>query len=55
MIAISYTKRFSPEVTPIIVITGAAVCGAGWYLTRLARQQDVIWDKKVGRGSPDCD
>ena len=35
------------EVYPIVVITGLAVCGASWYLTRLARSPDVIWDKKV--------
>ncbi|EDP42068.1 hypothetical protein MGL_3749 [Malassezia globosa CBS 7966] len=34
------------EVYPIVAITGLAVCGASWYLTRLARSPDVIWDKK---------
>ena len=35
------------EVYPIVAFTGLAVCGASWYLTRLARSPDVIWDKKV--------
>lgn len=35
------------EVYPIIAITGLAVGGATWFLTRLARGPEVIWDKKV--------
>ncbi|KDN35676.1 hypothetical protein K437DRAFT_276956 [Tilletiaria anomala UBC 951] len=37
---------YSPEVVPIYVITAAAAGGATWYLTRLARGPDVIWDRK---------
>lgn len=35
------------EVYPIIALTGLAVGGATWYISRLARSPDVIWDKKV--------
>ncbi|KAF0403435.1 hypothetical protein F8M41_009244 [Gigaspora margarita] len=34
------------EILPIYAVTGVAVVGASWYLTRLARGPDVIWDKK---------
>ncbi|CAB4405157.1 hypothetical protein RhiirA5_350248 [Rhizophagus irregularis] len=34
------------EVLPIYAVTGVAVVGAGWYLTRLARGPEVVWDKK---------
>ncbi|SNX84526.1 related to NADH-ubiquinone oxidoreductase MLRQ subunit [Melanopsichium pennsylvanicum] len=37
---------YAPEVLPIYVITGLAAGGATWYLTRLARGPDVIWDRK---------
>ncbi|KAN0061719.1 hypothetical protein ACQY0O_005711 [Thecaphora frezii] len=37
---------YSPEVIPIWVIIGAATGGATWYLARLARGPDVIWDRK---------
>lgn len=39
--------RYSVEVVPIYVITGLAVGGASWYLSRLARGPDVVWDHKV--------
>ncbi|WFD15946.1 hypothetical protein MARU1_001975 [Malassezia arunalokei] len=34
------------EVYPIVAVSVLAVGGATWYLTRLARSPDVIWDKK---------
>ncbi|CAG8570758.1 3956_t:CDS:2 [Paraglomus occultum] len=37
---------YRPEIVPIYVVTGIAVAGAGWYLTRLARGPDVTWDRK---------
>ncbi|PWZ02400.1 hypothetical protein BCV70DRAFT_198685 [Testicularia cyperi] len=40
------TNRYAPEVLPIYVITGIAAGGATWYLSRLARGPDVIWDRK---------
>ena len=40
--------RYSVEVLPIYVITAAAVGGASWYISRLARGPDVVWDHKVG-------
>lgn len=39
--------RYSVEVLPIYVITAAAIGGASWYITRLARGPDVVWDHKV--------
>ncbi|BGP12356.1 hypothetical protein JCM10213_002040 [Rhodosporidiobolus nylandii] len=30
---------------PIFVVVGAACFGAGWYLVRLARGPDIIWDR----------
>ncbi|KAI3628571.1 hypothetical protein GLX27_002365 [Malassezia furfur] len=44
---VSSWKKVAPvEVLPIIFLTGFALAGAGWYLTRLARGPEVIWDKK---------
>ncbi|KAG8928148.1 hypothetical protein FRC03_008654 [Tulasnella sp. 419] len=37
---------YAPEAIPIYAVVGVAVTGAGWYLTRLARGSDVIWDRK---------
>ncbi|EJU06482.1 hypothetical protein DACRYDRAFT_44631 [Dacryopinax primogenitus] len=37
---------FAVEAIPIYVVVLGAVSGAGWYLTRLARGPDVIWDRK---------
>ncbi|PWN53612.1 hypothetical protein IE53DRAFT_366189 [Violaceomyces palustris] len=37
---------YAPEVVPIYIITGLAAGGATWYLSRLARGPDVIWDRK---------
>ncbi|PKI84652.1 hypothetical protein MVES_001778 [Malassezia vespertilionis] len=43
----SLFKKVVPvEVYPIVFITAFAVVGASWYLTRLARAPEVIWDKK---------
>ncbi|GJN92167.1 hypothetical protein Rhopal_005197-T1 [Rhodotorula paludigena] len=41
---------YEPAAIPIWVVVGAACFGAGWYLTRLARHQDVIWDR---HGNPE--
>ena len=35
------------EVYPIVAITAFAVGGATWFLIRLGRHPEVIWDKKV--------
>ncbi|GAA97000.1 uncharacterized protein L969DRAFT_105566 [Mixia osmundae IAM 14324] len=40
---------YSPEVLPIFAVVGVAVGGCGWYLARLARGPDVVWDR---RGNP---
>ncbi|KAF8314705.1 hypothetical protein DL93DRAFT_2167124 [Clavulina sp. PMI_390] len=40
---------YAVEAIPIYAVVGIAVGGAGWYLTRLARGPDVIWDR---RGNP---
>ncbi|CAO1633566.1 unnamed protein product [Jaminaea pallidilutea] len=37
---------YSAEVLPIYAITAMAVGGASWYLFRLAKGPDVIWDRK---------
>jgi len=37
---------FAVEAIPIYVVIVGAVGGAGWYLTRLARGPDVIWDRR---------
>ncbi|KAG9011135.1 hypothetical protein FRB90_007455 [Tulasnella sp. 427] len=37
---------YAPEAIPIYAVIGIAVGGATWYLTRLARGPDVIWDRK---------
>ncbi|KAI8139969.1 hypothetical protein BJV82DRAFT_716096 [Fennellomyces sp. T-0311] len=39
-------KLMKPEVIPIIAISGCAYGIAGWYLTRLARRPDVVWDSR---------
>ncbi|WFD38555.1 uncharacterized protein MJAP1_001512 [Malassezia japonica] len=44
--AFNWKKVIPVEVYPIIAITGFAVGGAAWYITRLARAPEVIWDKK---------
>ncbi|KAI9499519.1 NADH-ubiquinone reductase complex 1 MLRQ subunit-domain-containing protein [Zychaea mexicana] len=36
---------YKPEIIPIYVTVGGAVGLAGWYLTRLARGPDVVWDR----------
>ncbi|KAL7753256.1 hypothetical protein RI367_001031 [Sorochytrium milnesiophthora] len=33
------------DVAPIIAVIGVAVGGAGWYITRLARHQEVVWTR----------
>ncbi|KAK9763877.1 hypothetical protein K7432_009097 [Basidiobolus ranarum] len=37
---------YSVEVLPIVGILGVAVGGAAWYVTRLARGSQVVWDRK---------
>ncbi|KAG8904810.1 hypothetical protein FRB99_001116 [Tulasnella sp. 403] len=37
---------YAPEAIPIYVVMGVAIGGATWYLTRLARSPDVVWDRK---------
>ncbi|ORZ09026.1 NADH-ubiquinone reductase complex 1 MLRQ subunit-domain-containing protein [Lobosporangium transversale] len=37
---------FVVEAIPIYAVLGAALGGAGWYVTRLARGPDVTWDRK---------
>ncbi|CAO3690788.1 hypothetical protein G6F70_000883 [Rhizopus microsporus] len=36
---------YKPEVAPIFVVVGGACSLAGWYLTRLARGPEVVWDR----------
>ncbi|KAG9300947.1 hypothetical protein G9A89_005005 [Geosiphon pyriformis] len=36
---------FRVEIIPIYCVTAVAVGGATWYLSRLARGPDVIWDR----------
>ncbi|GAA5855094.1 hypothetical protein JCM8547_002377 [Rhodosporidiobolus lusitaniae] len=36
---------YEPAALPIWAVVGTACFGAGWYLTRLARHSDVIWDR----------
>ncbi|KAJ9070084.1 hypothetical protein DSO57_1016981 [Entomophthora muscae] len=43
----SFMKTWvKPEVLPIVVIIGGALGGATWYVSRLARGVDVVWDRK---------
>ncbi|CAH1763703.1 8796_t:CDS:2 [Entrophospora sp. SA101] len=37
---------YRTEAVPLYAVTGLALVGAGWYLTRLARGPEVVWDKK---------
>nr|CAG8580525.1 5058_t:CDS:2 [Entrophospora candida] len=37
---------YRTEAVPLYGVTGLALVGAGWYLTRLARGPEVVWDKK---------
>ncbi|KAI9275585.1 NADH-ubiquinone reductase complex 1 MLRQ subunit-domain-containing protein [Phascolomyces articulosus] len=47
MSAASFFKIwYKPEIIPIYVTVGGAVGLAGWYMTRLARGPDVVWDRK---------
>ncbi|KAI8057897.1 NADH-ubiquinone reductase complex 1 MLRQ subunit [Syncephalis plumigaleata] len=34
------------EVAPIFGVLGVAVGGAAWYVTRLARGPEVVWDRR---------
>ncbi|EGG05666.1 uncharacterized protein MELLADRAFT_56354, partial [Melampsora larici-populina 98AG31] len=36
---------YDPAVIPIYVVMGTAVGGASWYLARLARGPDIVWDR----------
>lgn len=51
----AFRHWYSPEVIPIWIMIGGASLGAAWYLTRLARSPDVIWDKKVRAGHTPLD
>ncbi|KAK9900276.1 hypothetical protein P389DRAFT_165501 [Cystobasidium minutum MCA 4210] len=47
----SFKKNwYAPEAIPIIVVVGAAVGGCAWYLTRLARGPDIVWNR---HGNPE--
>ncbi|RHZ86394.1 hypothetical protein Glove_51g47 [Diversispora epigaea] len=37
---------FRYEIIPIYAVTAVAVTGGAWYLTRLARGPEVVWDQK---------
>lgn len=37
---------YEPAALPIVAVVGTACVGAAWYLTRLARGPDVIWDRR---------
>ncbi|KAL1930163.1 hypothetical protein VTP01DRAFT_1317 [Rhizomucor pusillus] len=37
---------YKPEIVPIVVVVGSACGLAGWYLTRLARGPEVVWDRR---------
>ncbi|GAA6058488.1 hypothetical protein JCM10212_006927 [Sporobolomyces blumeae] len=41
---------YEPAALPIVAVVGTACFGAAWYLTRLARGPDVIWDR---HGNPE--
>ncbi|CAG8544842.1 2778_t:CDS:2 [Racocetra persica] len=54
MVAASASRGFMRnwyrlEILPIYVVTGFAVVGGSWYLTRLARGPDVVWDKNTSK------
>ncbi|RKP10141.1 hypothetical protein THASP1DRAFT_28080 [Thamnocephalis sphaerospora] len=34
------------EVAPIVAVLGVAVGGAAWYVSRLARGSQVVWDRR---------
>ncbi|KAM0755668.1 hypothetical protein T439DRAFT_320379 [Meredithblackwellia eburnea MCA 4105] len=36
---------YEPAAIPIYAVVGIACAGAGWYLTRLARSDDIVWDR----------
>ncbi|KAK4705752.1 NADH dehydrogenase (ubiquinone) 1 alpha subcomplex subunit 4, partial [Phenoliferia sp. Uapishka_3] len=36
---------YEPAAIPIYVTVGVACAGAGWYLTRLALSNDIVWDR----------
>ncbi|KAL0091158.1 NADH dehydrogenase 1 alpha subcomplex subunit 4 NDUFA4 [Phycomyces blakesleeanus] len=37
---------YKTEIIPIYITVGGACGLAGWYLTRLARGPEVVWDRK---------
>ncbi|ORX36811.1 hypothetical protein BD324DRAFT_627240 [Kockovaella imperatae] len=41
-----WKKYYSPEVIPIVVITGIACVGASAYLYKLAMGNEVVWNRK---------
>ncbi|PLW48262.1 hypothetical protein PCASD_03277 [Puccinia coronata f. sp. avenae] len=36
---------YDPAAIPIYVVIGTAMGGATWYLSRLARGPDIVWDR----------
>lgn len=36
---------YDPAAIPIYVVIGGAMGGATWYLSRLARGPDIVWDR----------
>jgi len=46
---VALKKWYDPAALPIFVVVGGAMVGAGWYVTRLARGPEVVWDR---RGNP---
>ncbi|KAI9204725.1 NADH-ubiquinone reductase complex 1 MLRQ subunit-domain-containing protein [Polychytrium aggregatum] len=38
--------RVPAGVYPLFAIMGIATVGAGWWLTYLARHQDIVWNRK---------
>ncbi|KAI9299213.1 hypothetical protein K502DRAFT_285258 [Neoconidiobolus thromboides FSU 785] len=41
-----YHKWLRPEVTPLLAIVSGGLVGTGWYLFRVARNVDTVWDRK---------
>ena len=41
---------YATEALPIFAVVGVAVGGCGWYLVRLARGPDVVWNRHGNPG-----
>ncbi|RUP18515.1 hypothetical protein BC936DRAFT_139373 [Jimgerdemannia flammicorona] len=46
---LTLTNVFPRQIIPIYITVGSAVGLAGWYLSRLARGPEVVWNRSVGR------